>query len=410
MYYNKPNQIIKDMTQLDRSANQPQTSSTPKTSPPQSKAAELANQLYDQANGSSSPSATNGQVLTQGESVRISPSIQSSPPKINQNHDFGPIAPTIGQTEVTGSTVTSPSPIEELAGQTVNTNPLSARYNTNQVAQPANAEPSSGLESESRLTRLTRMMKLKHILTKRNAIYAGIGLVSFLVFYLIFNFQNLLLQINYAFNKPKAEPAITIPDATQLTKNPEPAAAPPGNVIIIPKINVNAPIVVEPSTDENAVQTALRNGVVHYGPTGKIGQPGNAVIVGHSSMDPWSPGSYKYVFALLEKVGVGDQIQINQDQKKYVYQVQSTKVVPPTDLSVLNPTSEPTITLITCTPVGTNWRRFIVSAKQVEPLTKPQIAINETPKNETTQIDLPGKSPLFMDKVRAFFQKLFGQG
>ena len=53
------------------------------------------------------------------------------------------------------------------------------------------------------------------------------------------------------------------------------------------------------------------------------------------------------------------------------YVVESTKVVAPTDVSVLNPTSSKTLTLVTCYPfnwIGPAPRRFIVRARQVTTL------------------------------------------
>jgi sortase A len=53
--------------------------------------------------------------------------------------------------------------------------------------------------------------------------------------------------------------------------------------------------------------------------------------------------------------------------KRYIYRVTTTKVVTPNDVSVLGQTKTPTLTLITCTPVGTSKNRFIVQARQVSP-------------------------------------------
>jgi sortase A len=87
------------------------------------------------------------------------------------------------------------------------------------------------------------------------------------------------------------------------------------------------------------------------------------VIVGHSSDFPWSDGKYKNVFALLDKLAVGDKIVVTYGSEKYIYQVTGSKVVKPTDLSVLKKTASPTLTLLTCYPVGSTRSRLIVTAK-----------------------------------------------
>src|SRR3989344_1880496 len=61
--------------------------------------------------------------------------------------------------------------------------------------------------------------------------------------------------------------------------------------IIIPKINVQIPVVYDVnSIEENNIQKALEGGVVHYADTAKPGQNGNAVIVGHSSNNIFNGG------------------------------------------------------------------------------------------------------------------------
>jgi sortase A len=52
----------------------------------------------------------------------------------------------------------------------------------------------------------------------------------------------------------------------------------------------------------------------------------------------------------------------------FEYQVESTKIVWPSNVDVLKPTPAPTITLVTCYPfnyVGSAPKRFIVHARQI---------------------------------------------
>ena len=150
--------------------------------------------------------------------------------------------------------------------------------------------------------------------------------------------------------------------------------APLEDRIIIPRISQNIPI-VRISTDslikrdwtalENEMQDALQNGVVHYPGTSLPGQHGNVVVTGHSSYFPWDPGRFKDVFALLHDVEVGDKVVIYYKQQKYIYEIDEIEVVTPDDIDVLKQTPEDTLTLITCTPVGTNLKRLIVKAKPI---------------------------------------------
>jgi sortase A len=138
--------------------------------------------------------------------------------------------------------------------------------------------------------------------------------------------------------------------------------------IIIPKIGVSAPTVYGmDSVQEEDVQKALEKGVLHFGGSPLPGQPGNAVFVGHSSNTPWAAGDYKFVFMLLDKLDTDDKIYMNYKGSRYTYQVTSKKVVKPNDVSVLEGSLYPIATFITCTPLGTNINRLVITAQLIDP-------------------------------------------
>ncbi|MDA1060721.1 MAG: class E sortase [bacterium] len=150
--------------------------------------------------------------------------------------------------------------------------------------------------------------------------------------------------------------------------------SPNDNRIIIPRINQNIPIANVSSESlikrdwealEKEMQEALREGVVHYPGTSLPGQTGNVVITGHSSYFPWDPGRFKDVFALLHDVVVGDRLVVYFEQDKYLYEIVGKEVVLPKDIDVLKQTPNEQLTLITCTPVGTNLKRLIATAKLI---------------------------------------------
>ncbi|PJC39016.1 hypothetical protein CO044_01950 [Candidatus Peregrinibacteria bacterium CG_4_9_14_0_2_um_filter_38_9] len=151
--------------------------------------------------------------------------------------------------------------------------------------------------------------------------------------------------------------------------------APSDNRLIIPRIDQNLPIVRISSETlirrdwsalEKEMQNALQGGVVHYPGTSIPGELGNMAITGHSSYFPWDSGRFKDVFALLHNVVEGDKIVMYWEGKKYIYEVTEIKIVLPSDISILKQTPDSTLTLITCTPVGTNLKRLVVRAKPVE--------------------------------------------
>jgi len=138
--------------------------------------------------------------------------------------------------------------------------------------------------------------------------------------------------------------------------------------IIIPKINLDVPVVYdEPSYEEGKIQAALERGTVHYGNTPLPGEIGNSVILGHSSNNYFNSGEYKFAFVLLFRMEENDTFILNYEGTRYVYRVFSKRIVEPDDFSVIAPSNKPIVTLITCTPPGTSWKRLIVQAEQISP-------------------------------------------
>ena len=142
--------------------------------------------------------------------------------------------------------------------------------------------------------------------------------------------------------------------------------------LIIPRINQNVPVIGVTNENliarqweklEKDIQQALRNGVIHYPGTALPGEGGNVVLTGHSSYYAWDPGRFKDVFALLHDVRLGDKIVFFFNQKKFIYEVMDIKVVQPKDVDVLGASPKEQLTLITCTPIGTNLKRLILTAR-----------------------------------------------
>jgi sortase A len=177
--------------------------------------------------------------------------------------------------------------------------------------------------------------------------------------------------------------------------------------LTINKINITAPVIYDQSTvDESAFQKALQSGVVHYPNTALPGKEGNVVIFGHSSGQWWAPGQFKFIFTLLDKVRIDDKIFLEYQGVRYVYRVNNILIVEPTDLSVLNQNAGHTLTLITCSPVGTSSKRLIVQATQVAP--KVDAAVGSTQPavqpQDTSGHNLPSSSPSFWHNFTELFR------
>lgn len=176
----------------------------------------------------------------------------------------------------------------------------------------------------------------------------------YLVFFIIINFAAFYVRAKYTVEPASFIVNLPTPTPTVVLPNYPPS-------IEIPKIGVSAPLILDVSSDN--ILTALKDGVVQYQNTAKPGEIGNSVIFGHSSGYPWDDGKFKTVFALLDKLQSGDIIVVPYGSQRFEYTVTSNRIVKPTELSVLAKTTDPTLTLITCYPVGGSSSRTIITAK-----------------------------------------------
>lgn len=139
--------------------------------------------------------------------------------------------------------------------------------------------------------------------------------------------------------------------------------------IVIEKIGVNAPIVIDvPVTDEKAYLEALKSGVAHASVSQYPSEePGNTYLFAHASTNFWDLGKYATVFNLLRKLDVKDRIHVFYDNKQYVYEVVNKEVLEGWNTyPITRPVIEPTLTLQTCDPPGTTVNRLVVTSKLVE--------------------------------------------
>ena len=212
--------------------------------------------------------------------------------------------------------------------------------------------------------------KLNHKDHLRSIVFgASMGIVT--LFILMFGL------FNERFIAPFITPSRSV-SSTPIVIDPSNTAVGSEAKIIIPKINVEIPVVYdEPTINEDAIQRALEKGVVHYPTTSNPGEIGNGVIFGHSANNILNKGKYKFAFVLLKHLEAGDTFYIQKDGKRYAYKVFDKKVVTPTEVSVLYPTfpdKPSTFTLITCDPPGTSLNRLVVTAEQITPNPKDNVA------------------------------------
>ncbi len=211
------------------------------------------------------------------------------------------------------------------------------------------------------------------------------GLITVVI--LLFGFFNERFIAPFVSPSKSVSNTAIIVDPNSTTVGPEPK-------IIIPKINVEIPVVYdEQSIDEHAMQSALERGVVHYAITSNPGEQGNGAIFGHSSNNILNKGKYKFAFVLLKRLEVGDTFMLQKDGKRYVYRVFDKKVVRPDNVAVLSDGGgkSATFSLITCDPPGTSLNRLVVTGEQITPSPSTNIA-STAKKSDQKPTILPSNS------------------
>lgn len=238
-----------------------------------------------------------------------------------------------------------------------------------------------------------RTHKFKH--------FIPIGIVGCLILLVLFlQYNRLIFTPIMAYISPGGNPSTSI-EAIDPTVTGEIS---PDPRLIIPKLNVDSPIVFGISTEE--VDAAMNQGVAQFaipGANALPGQIGNLAISGHSSGDIYNGNQYKFIFSGLERLAVGDLIYINYNSVRYTYQMTRSEVVEPTDVSALiYETDKPMLTLITCTPLGTSKYRLLITAEQISPnyngdeTTTPEPSV---PDSSDSTPSMPANEPSFFEGI-----------
>ena len=122
-----------------------------------------------------------------------------------------------------------------------------------------------------------------------------------------------------------------------------------GNVRI-PVIGVTSPLL------RGIGDNVLARGLGLWPGTGKIGQPGNAVIAGHRT-------SHTRPLRDIHKLKKGDSIFFTTPQGVAEYRVTKSQIVKPNAMWITRPTKASTITLFACHPPHSIAYRWVVFAK-----------------------------------------------
>jgi sortase A len=133
------------------------------------------------------------------------------------------------------------------------------------------------------------------------------------------------------------------------------------NTVTIPKIDLQETIY------EGADDRTLDKGMWHKYANRNPESGGNFLLLGHRFNFGLTPGEIKRKSPLynIDKITVGDEIDVSWNAKKYRYKITDKKQVDATAVEIENNTKENMLTLYTCTLSGKNDKRVVLIAKPI---------------------------------------------
>ncbi len=126
------------------------------------------------------------------------------------------------------------------------------------------------------------------------------------------------------------------------TRGPEQAVR-----IQIPAIDVDTPVVEGDDPD------SLKRGAGHHVGSANPGERGNCIISAHNDV-------FGEIFRDLPDLSLGDEVLVHTASRVHRYVITQKRIIEPTEVSVMEDTSSPVLTLISCYPYGINTHRIVV--------------------------------------------------
>lgn len=148
------------------------------------------------------------------------------------------------------------------------------------------------------------------------------------------------------------------------SESPRPPVA-SGSFISLPLLTEPLPLIYSDTLEEEQIQAYLQEGAVVLPLGTSFGEPGNVVVTAHSS-GTQAFGPYRFAFAKLSELNEGDTYLVTTQQAQYTYRVYKKEIVWPHEVDKLPKDDRSTVTLVTCWPLWTNFKRLLVHTELVK--------------------------------------------
>lgn len=207
-------------------------------------------------------------------------------------------------------------------------------------------------------------------ITNQRLFFLSAGLLIFIIAFISLNFFTFYFRY-VGWDEKSAAENLTFkipPINASFLPNSEKIKYDKPDSIIIDKIGITAPLIATRAKNEKELIPDLDKGVVIYPGSVLPSQIGNFFLTGHSSTYFWKRDKTPYgeVFAGLDKLQIGDRIVIYYNQYKYEYEIFNKYIALPNNVRLYHPSDDSIISLMTCWPIGTTWKRLVLEGKLMQ--------------------------------------------
>ena len=148
-----------------------------------------------------------------------------------------------------------------------------------------------------------------------------------------------------------AQPA-PAPQTQPVPPPPAKAANAPAPIVEVGEIRIPKIGLVH-KVYEGVTLTVINKGPGHWPGSAMPGQIGNSVFAGHRT-------TYSKPFNRINELVPGDEISFQTPDGTFVYRMTKFEIVKPTDVWIVQPTPDATITLFACHPPGSARQRYVI--------------------------------------------------
>jgi LPXTG-site transpeptidase (sortase) family protein len=161
--------------------------------------------------------------------------------------------------------------------------------------------------------------------------------------------ENLSFEMLLPTPTPDTLPDYQVPTPDTDSENSESADTSPIQQLMVPALGLDAVVKYVPYDGYTWQIAGLKQEIAWLGETSWPGLGKNTGLAGHVTLVDGTDGPFRY----LADLRTGDVVTVYTEENIYSYTVREQAVVSDSELSVLEPTDESQLTLITCT----NWNK-----------------------------------------------------